>query len=92
MKTISLTDDQLHTLVDALDNWAEAIEHLKDEEYNQELEALAELLRKHLPEFTDGRIKERKIRALWGDRCPDYEPDCVVCQAWTHYDQTGEVI
>lgn len=24
---------------------------------------------------------------LWGPRCPDYEPTCVVCQRWRDHDE-----
>jgi hypothetical protein len=26
--------------------------------------------------------RARAIHADWGPRCPDYEPECPVCQAW----------
>ena len=26
------------------------------------------------------------ITAHWGERCPDYEPQCACCAAWAQYD------
>ena len=26
------------------------------------------------------------ITAHWGERCPDFEPDCPCCKAWAQYD------
>ena len=31
------------------------------------------------------RIKEA-IKEYYGKRCPDFEPECIVCQAWAEYD------
>ena len=31
------------------------------------------------------KIKEA-IEFYWGERCPDHEAECVVCQAWKEYD------
>ena len=31
------------------------------------------------------KIKEA-IEFYWGERCPDHEAECVVCQAWEEYD------
>lgn len=33
-----------------------------------------------------GRRIEEAIKAHWGDRCPDFGPDCPTCQAWAEYD------
>jgi len=37
---------------------------------------------------------EEAIKNYWGERCPDYDADCVVCQAWKEFDRfvkhTGE--
>ena len=30
-------------------------------------------------------IKEA-ITEYFGPRCPDHEPECIVCQAWAEYD------
>lgn len=32
------------------------------------------------------------MEEYWGERCPDYEPECWACRAWRHYDETGEVM
>jgi len=29
---------------------------------------------------------EEAIEFYWGERCPDTEKDCVICQAWNEYD------
>ena len=29
---------------------------------------------------------EEAIKNYWGERCPDYDADCVVCQAWASVD------
>ena len=29
---------------------------------------------------------EEAIENYWGERCPDYDADCVVCQAWKEFD------
>ena len=26
------------------------------------------------------------ITEYWGEKCPDFEPECVVCQAWKAYE------
>jgi hypothetical protein len=26
------------------------------------------------------------VNAEFGERCPDYDPECCVCQAWARYD------
>jgi len=31
------------------------------------------------------KIKEA-IEFYWGERCPDHEAECVICQAWKEYD------
>ena len=32
------------------------------------------------------RIIEKATTEEVGQRCPDYEPYCVVCEAWLHFD------
>jgi len=27
------------------------------------------------------------IRAIWGNRCPDVEPECIVCAKWIEHDE-----
>jgi len=34
----------------------------------------------------------RIMEAYWGERCPDYEPECPACKAWEHFDRTNEVM
>jgi len=29
---------------------------------------------------------EEAMEGYWGKRCPDYEPECMVCKAWEEYD------
>ena len=29
---------------------------------------------------------EEAIKNYWGERCPDHDADCVVCQAWKEFD------
>lgn len=36
--------------------------------------------------------KDEMMQEHWGERCPDYEPECSACKAWEHYDKTGEVM
>jgi hypothetical protein len=28
----------------------------------------------------------------WGERCDEFEQDCFACQAWEHFDKTGEIM
>lgn len=30
---------------------------------------------------------EEVMAEYWGERCPDYEPECPTCQAWAEYDK-----
>ena len=30
---------------------------------------------------------EEAITNYWGERCPDHEDECPVCQAWHEYDE-----
>ena len=29
---------------------------------------------------------EEAITYYWGERCPDYEPECLCCKAWGEYE------
>jgi hypothetical protein len=29
---------------------------------------------------------EEAVEFYWGERCPDHEAECVICQAWKEYD------
>lgn len=31
-------------------------------------------------------LVEQALTEHWGERCPDFESGCVVCQAWGEYD------
>jgi len=30
---------------------------------------------------------EQAIKSYYGERCPDHDADCVVCQAWEQWDK-----
>jgi len=32
------------------------------------------------------KLIKKAIKEYYGKRCPDFEPECVVCQAWAEYD------
>lgn len=34
---------------------------------------------------------ETEMLEDWGERCPEFNGACIVCQAWKHFDETGEV-
>ena len=36
--------------------------------------------------MTEPNLIEQAITYYWGERCEDYEPLCIVCQAWRLYD------
>ena len=36
-------------------------------------------------------IKEA-VKEYYGKRCPDFEPECVVCQAWAEYDKAKQML
>lgn len=33
--------------------------------------------------------KPRDWAYRWGKRCSDFHPECALCRAWKHYDDTG---
>jgi len=35
---------------------------------------------------------EKVMQEYWGERCPDFEPECPACKAWKHFDRTNEVM
>jgi hypothetical protein len=37
------------------------------------------------------RIKEA-VKEYYGKRCPDFEPECVVCQAWAEFYEAKRVL
>ena len=32
------------------------------------------------------KLIKKAIKEYYGKRCPDFEPECVVCQAWAEFD------
>ena len=32
------------------------------------------------------KLIKQAIKKYYGKRCPDFEPECIVCQAWAEYD------
>jgi hypothetical protein len=32
------------------------------------------------------KLIKKAIKEYYGKRCPDFEPECIVCQAWAEYD------
>ena len=34
---------------------------------------------------------EQEMLAYWGERCEDFNAECVLCHAWKHFDTTGEI-
>jgi len=32
------------------------------------------------------------VNAEFGERCPDFDPDCCVCQAWAGFDKRARTI
>ena len=37
-------------------------------------------------EFGMSKLIEEAITAYVGERCPDFDPECAVCQTWAEYD------
>jgi hypothetical protein len=35
--------------------------------------------------------KAQSMLEYWGERCKDFDGGCVLCQAWKHFDETGEI-
>ena len=38
------------------------------------------------------KLIKKAIKEYYGKRCPDFEPECVVCQAWAEFDEAKRVI
>lgn len=38
------------------------------------------------------KLIKQAIKEYYGKRCPDFEPECVVCQAWAEFDATKRVL
>jgi hypothetical protein len=34
---------------------------------------------------------EQEMISLWGEKCDVYQKGCSACDAWKHFDETGEV-
>ena len=34
---------------------------------------------------------EAAVYHVWGERCPDFEPDCMTCRAWAELDRTAAI-
>lgn len=32
-------------------------------------------------------LVEAAVWHVWGDRCSDFEPECLICRAWAEFDQ-----
>jgi hypothetical protein len=35
---------------------------------------------------------EQEMINFWGERCDVYQKGCSACDAWKHFDKTGEVV
>ena len=56
---------------------------LADESQGVKIELIERLLR--LDKASDERITWK----VWGPRCEEYEPGCIVCEAWKWLDEKG---
>lgn len=36
-------------------------------------------------------MESEDITEYWGERCPDFEPDCACCMAWKMFDEYEEM-
>jgi len=46
---------------------------------------------KRMPRMLEIRSVDIKfMNEFWGERCPDYDPGCPVCQAWRLFETFGE--
>ena len=34
---------------------------------------------------------EQEMTEYWGERCKDFNSECIACHAWKHFDDTGEI-
>lgn len=34
---------------------------------------------------------EAAVYHVWGERCPDFEPECLTCRAWAEYDENAKL-
>jgi len=44
-------------------------------------------------EISDDEPTRAEIEMLedWGERCEEFDGACIVCRAWKHFDETGEI-
>ena len=35
---------------------------------------------------------EQGMIGFWGERCSVYQKGCSACDAWKHFDETGEIV
>jgi len=44
-------------------------------------------------EISDDEPTRAELEMLesWGERCEDFDCACIVCRAWKHFDETGEI-
>jgi hypothetical protein len=33
------------------------------------------------------KLLEEAVKEYYGERCPDHNPGCIVCQAWAEFDE-----
>ena len=45
-----------------------------------------------MTEEEKAQAKAQDMLEYWGERCKDFDGGCVACQAWKHFDETGEVV
>ena len=38
------------------------------------------------------KLIKHAIKEYYGKRCPDFEPECVVCQAWAEFDEAKRAV
>jgi len=52
------------------------------------LDAYVDDVLKRNPDFVDaiGKMMIADMVAEWGERCPDDEPGCPICDAWREFD------
>ena len=43
-------------------------------------------------EFKPPLLARVTMEDYWGERCPDFDPECSACRAWEHFDRTNEVM
>ena len=38
------------------------------------------------------KLIKKAIKEYYGKRCPDFEPECIVCQAWAEFDVAKQTV